>query len=198
MSEYRIRSTGEVKNQGQIRRDNPNVSLPRVWNDNVNETLGIDPVLASPKPDPSGDYKVVVRNGVEQDANGNWVWAWTENDMFSEYTEEVTDENDVTTTNVVTVQAQIDAYEANKLATKREGLVVTMRQARLALAQEDKLQLVEDAIALIPEPDRTTISIEWEYASTVERVSPWIDTMASALGMTDVEMDALFELAATL
>ena len=75
---------------------------------------------------------------------------------------------------------------------------VTMRQARLALAQEDKLQLVEDAIALIPEPDKTTISIEWEYASTVERLSPWIDIMASALGMTDVEMDALFELAATL
>jgi hypothetical protein len=76
MSEYRIRSTGEVKTQGQIRSMHPNVSLPKVWNANVNETLGIDPVLASPKPDPSGDYKVVVRNGVEQDANNNWVWAW--------------------------------------------------------------------------------------------------------------------------
>jgi hypothetical protein len=118
--------------------------------------------------------------------------------MFTEYEEEVTDDQGVMTTNVVTVQSQIDAYEANKLATKREGLVVTMRQARLALAQENKLQLVEDAIALIPEPDKTTISIEWEYASTVERVSPWIDTMATALGMTGEEMDALFELAATL
>jgi len=198
MSEYRIRSTGEVKTQGQIRSMHPNVSLPKVWNANVNETLGIDPVLASPKPDPSADYKSVVRNGVEQDANGNWVYAWTERDMFTEYTEEVTDDQGVTTTNVVTVQDQIDAYEAAALAQKREGLVVTMRQARLALAQENKLQLVEDAIALIPEPDRTTISIEWEYASTVERLSPWIDIMASALGMTDVEMDALFELAATL
>ena len=198
MSEYRIRSTGEVKSQGQIRSDNPNVSLPKVWNDNVNETLGIDPVLASPKPEPSGDYKVVVRNGVEQDANGNWVYAWTERDMFTEYLEDVTDDQGVTTTNVVTVQDQIDAYEAQQLATKRKGLVVTMRQARLALAQENKLQLVEDAIALIPEPDKTAISIEWEYASTVERLSPWIDIMASALGMTDIEMDALFELAATL
>jgi len=176
----------------------PNVSLPKVWNANVNETLGIDPVLASPKPEPSADYKSVVRNGVEQDANGNWVHAWTERDMFTEYTEEVTDDQGVTTTNVVTVQDQIDAYEAAALAKKRESLVVTMRQARLALAQENKLQLVEDAIALIPEPDKTTISIEWEYASTVERLSPWIDIMASALGMTDVEMDALFELAATL
>jgi len=197
MSEYRIRSTGEVKTQGQIRSDHPNTSLPKVWTAATCEGLGIDPVLPSPQPEPSGDYKVVVRNGVEQDANGNWVYAWTERDMFTEYTEEVT-EDGVTTTNVVTVQDQIDAYEAAALAKKREGLVVTMRQARLALAQEDKLQLVEDAIALIPEPDKTTISIEWEYASTVERLSPWVDIMASALGMTDVEMDALFELAATL
>ena len=108
MSEYRIRSTGEVKTQGQIRSMHPNVSLPKVWNANVNETLGIDPVLASPKPEPSGDYKVVVRNGVEQDANGNWVHAWTENDMFQEYT----DDDD----NVVTVQDQIDAKVAADIA----------------------------------------------------------------------------------
>ena len=81
---------------------------------------------------------------------------------------------------------------------KRPRTSVTMRQARLALAQAGKLQLIEDAIALIPEPDKTIISIEWEYGSVVERLSPWVATMASALGMTDVEMDALFELAATL
>lgn len=198
MSEYRIRSTGEVKTQGQIRSDHPNTSLPKVWTAATCESLGIDPVLPSPQPAPSGDYKVVVRDGVEQDDNGNWVYAWTERDMFTEYEEEVTDEDGVTTTSVVTVQSQIDAYEANKLATKREGMVVTMRQARLALSQAGKLTMVNDAIAVMDEPDKTTVSIEWEYGSTVERVSPWIDTMATALGMTGEEMDALFELAATL
>jgi len=118
MSEYRIRSTGEVKTQGQIRSMHPNVSLPKVWNANVNETLGIDPVIASPKPEPSGDYKVVVRNGVEQDANGNWVHAWTENDMFQEYT----DDDD----NVVTVQDQIDA----KVAADNAALEATERSTR--------------------------------------------------------------------
>jgi hypothetical protein len=118
MSEYRIRSTGEVKSQGQIRSMHPNVSLPKVWNTNVNETLGIDPVLASPKPDPSGDYKTVVRNGVEQDASGNWVWAWTENDMFQEYTD---DEG-----TVVTVQDQIDA----KVAADNAALASTERATR--------------------------------------------------------------------
>jgi len=109
MSEYRIRSTGEVKTQGQIRSMHPNVSLPKVWNTNVNETLGIDPVLASPKPDPSGDYKTVVRNGVEQDANGNWVYAWTEQDMFQEYTD------DEGVTHSVTDQQA--AYDAQNTAT---------------------------------------------------------------------------------
>ena len=122
MSEYRIRSTGEVKTQGQIRRDNPNVSLPKVWNENVNEALGIDPVLASPQPEPSGDYKIVVRDGVEQDANSNWVYAWTERDMFSEYTE--TDEEGVETT--VTIQDQIDA----KVSTDTATLAATERATR--------------------------------------------------------------------
>ena len=122
MSEYRIRSTGEVKTQGQIRSMHPNVSLPKVWNTNVNETLGIDPVLASPKPEPSGDYKVVVRNGVEQDANGNWVHAWTENDMFQEYTDD-----EGVTHSVADQQAAYDASESAKLAenerSKRDDLL---------------------------------------------------------------------------
>jgi len=124
MSEYRIRSTGEVKTQGQIRSMHPNVSLPKVWNVNVNETLGIDPVIASPKPEPSEDYKVVVRNGVEQDANGNWVYAWIENDMFQEYT----DDDD----NVVTVQAQKDA----KVAADNAALEATERATRDTLLKE--------------------------------------------------------------
>ena len=118
MSEYRVRSTGEVKSQGQIRKDNPNVSLPKVWNENVNEALGIDPVLIAPSPELSGDYKVAVRNGVEQDANGNWVYAWTERDMFQEYT----DDDD----NVVTVQDQIDA----KVAADNAALASTERATR--------------------------------------------------------------------
>ena len=81
---------------------------------------------------------------------------------------------------------------------KRQDMVVTMRQARLALHQAGKLSLVDDAIALIPEPDKSLISIEWEYASTVERTSPWMSTMGSALGLSEEELDDLFILAATL
>ena len=122
MSEYRVRATGEVHNQGQIRRDNPNISLPRVWNANVCNVLGIDPVLASPKPDTTGDYKIVVRDGVEQDANNNWVYAWVERDMFSEYT----DEEGVVHTKAEqeqAYQAKLDAEEAERVRSERDRLL---------------------------------------------------------------------------
>ena len=116
--EFRVRSSGEVKNQGEIRKLNPNVSLPKVWNSNVYETLGIDPVFETPKPDTTGDYKVVVRNGVEQDSNNNWVQAWVERDMFSDTTED-----GITTTKAeheTAYQARLDADAADSVRAERE------------------------------------------------------------------------------
>ena len=161
MSEYRIRSTGEVKTQGQIRSMHPNVSLPKVWNANVNETLGIDPVLASPKPEPSGDYKVVVRNGVEQDANGNWVHAWTENDMFQEYT----DDDD----NVVTVQDQIDAkvaadnaaLEATERATRDDLLKATDHYGLSDVTMTEAMTAYRQALRDVPQQAGFPQTITW-------------------------------------
>jgi hypothetical protein len=161
MSEYRIRSTGEVKTQGQIRSMHPNVSLPKVWNANVNETLGIDPVIASPKPEPSGDYKVVVRNGVEQDANGNWVHAWTENDMFQEYT----DDDD----NVVTVQDQIDAkvaadnaaLEATERATRDDLLKATDHYGLSDVSMTDAMTAYRQALRDVPQQQGFPQTITW-------------------------------------
>jgi hypothetical protein len=83
MSEYRNRTTGEVKTQGQWRAANPNMSLPRVWNDSVLDALDLDPVLRSPAATTTA-YQTSVRDGVEQDANGNWVEKYVARDMFSD------------------------------------------------------------------------------------------------------------------
>ena len=48
MSEYRVRANGELKSETDLRLENRNVSFPKVWNTNVFEALGIDPVLAAP------------------------------------------------------------------------------------------------------------------------------------------------------
>ena len=116
--EYRIQSTGEVKTQGEVRRMHSNTSLPRVWDANVCTELGIDPVLAAPKPEASAAYKQVGRNGAVQDANGNWVEAYVETDMFADTTED-----GVTTTKAeheTAYQAKLDADAAKSVRTQRD------------------------------------------------------------------------------
>jgi hypothetical protein len=117
--EYRIQSTGEVKTQGEVRRMHSNTSLPKVWDANVCTALGIDPVLAAPKPDTTG-YTQAVRNGATQDANGNWVQAWSVVDMFADYT----DDEGVTHTKAeheAAYQADLDAKAAESVRTQRDA-----------------------------------------------------------------------------
>ena len=161
MSNYRVRSTGEVKSQGQLRKDNPNVSLPKVWNENVNEALGIDPVLESPKPAPSADYKSVVSNGVEQDANGNWVYAWTEQDMFQEYTDD-----DGVTHSVADQQAAYDAANTATLAAeeraKRDNLLKeTDHYALSDVAMSAEMTTYRQALRDVPGQSKFPASITW-------------------------------------
>ena len=83
MAEYRDRTTGEVKTQGQLRKENPNMSMPKVWNDNVHDALNVDPVLPSPAAS-VGQYQISVRDGVEQNSNGDWVEKYVARDMFTD------------------------------------------------------------------------------------------------------------------
>ena len=118
--EYRVQSSGEVLTQGQIRKLNSNTSLPRVWDANVCSALGIDPVLEAPKPEVTG-YTQAVRDGATQDANGNWVQAWSVVDMFADTTED-----GVTTTKAeheAAYQADLDAKAADAVRTKRDKLL---------------------------------------------------------------------------
>ena len=120
MSEYRNRTTGEVKTQGQWRAANPNMSLPRTWKAATLEALNLDAVLRSPAAT-TGAYQSSVRDGVEQDANGNWVEKYVARDMFADTTED-----GVTTTKAeheAAYQATLDAAEAERNRTKRDGLL---------------------------------------------------------------------------
>ena len=103
MGEYRNRTTGEIKTQGEWRKDYPNTSFPRIWTQATLDFLELDAVLAAPKPTP-GTYQTVRKNGAVQDSKGNWVENWEVVSMFSEYT----DEEGVTHT----VAEQEAAYQA--------------------------------------------------------------------------------------
>ena len=121
MSEYRNRTTGEVKTQGEWRAANPNMSLPRVWKAATLDALDLDAVLAAPQPTP-GDYQRVVRDGVVQDANGNWVENYVARDMFSDTTAE---DGTVTTKaeHEAAYQATLDERTAEANRTKRNTLL---------------------------------------------------------------------------
>jgi hypothetical protein len=120
MGEYRNRTTGEVKTQGEWRADFTNMSLPRVWKTATLDALDLDPVLKSPAAT-VGDYQVSVRDGVVQDANGNWVENYVARDMFSDTTED-----GVTTTKAeheAAYQATLDDETAERNRNKRNDLL---------------------------------------------------------------------------
>jgi len=122
MTEYRDRTTGELKSQGQLRKENPNMSMPKVWGTNVFDALNVDPVLRAPQPtDGIGAYQSVRRNGVVQDANSNWVEAWQIADMFADTTED-----GVTTTKAAheaAYQQGLDDSAAESNRSQRDKLI---------------------------------------------------------------------------
>ncbi len=161
MSEYRERLTGEVKTQGQIRRDNPNRSLPKVWTKETCDSLCIDAVLETPQPDPSGDFKVVVRNGVDMNAKSQWVYAWIEREMFTEYTDNEG--------NTVTVQAQKDAKTAADNAalaaserTKRDDLLKATDHYGLSdVTMSEAMTTYRQALRDVPQQTDFPGTITW-------------------------------------
>ena len=117
MSEYRNRTTGVVKTQGQWRNEFANMSLPRVWKAATLDALDLDPVLRSPAAT-VGAYQTSVRDGVVQDANGNWVENYVARDMFQDTTED-----GVTTTKAdheAAYQATLDAATATANRATRD------------------------------------------------------------------------------
>ena len=96
-------------------------------------------------------------------------------------------------------QAGYEAALAGEMTARRAKLVVTMRQARRALLDAGLLDQVDAAIAAIADAtERRQAEIDWEYATTVERLWPWVQTLGAALGLSAEALDALFEQAATL
>jgi hypothetical protein len=172
--EYRIQSTGEVKTQGEVRRMHSNTSLPKVWDANVCTALGIDPVLAAPKPDTTG-YTQAVRNGATQDANGNWVQAWSVVDMFADTTED----------GVTTTKAEHEAaYQADLDAKAKEAAIAEINatfEEEIAAVKEGYL---EDEIKSWPQQ----VAEAEAYQADNTAVTPLLDAMVATKGGTKDEL----------
>ena len=134
MAEYRHTETGEVKTQGQWRSHYSNVSLPRAWKQATLDGLNLEAVLASPAATTT-QYQNSVRDGVVQDANGNWVENYVARDMFAD----TTDEDGVTTT-----KAEHEAAYQTGLDDKVAESHRTTRNKRLA--ETDYLALSDNTL----------------------------------------------------
>jgi hypothetical protein len=153
-----------------IRRANPNVSMPKQLSDELISEFGYE--LIQQKEKPVGD---VVTEGtpVFNEETQQWEQAWDVRD-FTE--EEI----------------------AQNLADRRVAMIVSPRQARLALLNAGLLSNIETAITSLEEPTKSAVQIEWEYAVSIERNSSWVIAMTESLGMTPEDVDDLFEIAKEL
>lgn len=70
--EIRMRDDGALISDEEFRARFPETSFPPVMGPELLDQFGADAVLASPV----GPCTAAVRNGVTQDALGNWVEVW--------------------------------------------------------------------------------------------------------------------------
>ena len=114
MAKYRHRETGEVKSKLEWEKHHSNTSFPNNWNADILDSLSLDNVFSSPRPDPTSEYKLVYVSGYTQDEKGDWYEDWSEKDKFVDY---VDGDN-----NTITAASQIIEYENNKLKVEESGV----------------------------------------------------------------------------
>jgi len=148
MSEYRERTTGEVKTQGEWRAAFKNMSLPKVWNSNVCDAMNIDPVLASPAATTSA-YQTSVRDGVEQNSNKDWVEKYVAKDMFADTT--VDGKTTTKAEHEKAYQATLDATTAtNHRSTRDSKLAETDWTAMSDVTMADNMKTYRQALRDLP------------------------------------------------
>lgn len=78
-------ATGMPKTKVQIINENKNISLPRVWTEDILELLGVANVEKT-QPEVS-KYELAIRDGIEE-IDGVWKEKWIVQSKFIEYTDE--------------------------------------------------------------------------------------------------------------
>ena len=148
MGEYRERTTGEVKTQGEWRAAFKNMSLPKVWNSNVCDAMNIDPVLASPAATTSA-YQTSVRDGVEKDSKGNWVEKYVAKEMFADTT--VDGKTTTKADHEKAYQATLDANTATaNRATRDSKLAETDWHGMSDVTMADNMKTYRQALRDLP------------------------------------------------
>lgn len=166
---YAILNSGTITEYPAVLRAHlPNTSFPENWPGG--EIEGSTYVQVQPAPPPA--YDSATQNLTEATpvlVSGVWTQQWTVTDASA-------------------------AEIAERLVARREAMTCTPRQARLALAFAGLLSAVEAWVAA----QGDAAQIEWEYASEIRRTVGLVTSAATGLGMTEEQIDDLFDYAVTL
>ena len=152
---YRIKSTGEIKSQGELRKMFYNTSFPRVWDESVLDHIGVDPVFESPTP-ATTRYQTAFKSGVKQ-LNGKWVWAWTIGPTFTSNEEATAAEQQA-----AYVQ-RIDDEQAKAIRADRDKLLVNTDWTQVADSPVDLVSwgIYREALRNIPNQEGFPFNVEW-------------------------------------
>ena len=110
---YRIRSSGDIKSQGEIRKMHPNTSLPRVWDESISEALGIDVIFEGPQASGGDQYQYSQAAGIEQ-VNGKWYTKYVLGPIFTDNDEATAAEQEAA------YKATKDAEQAKNVRAERD------------------------------------------------------------------------------
>lgn len=160
--------TGEFETIAQLRRAFPNTTIPR--NPNNDQLTAFGRVYVEPTEPPLGD--LATQGEPLKGDDGVWRQTWNVRD-----------------------------YTAEELEQQRQAAIpqsITPRQARLGLLGAGLLSQVDPAIESLASPAKEQAQIEWEYATSIERDSEWINQLGTALGLDSAGIDELFKQAAEL
>jgi len=160
MNEFRMRSDGKIVTEQEYRLNNPNKMFPAVL---VPDDA--DPILKSPPPTVVNTR--AVRDGVEQDALGNWVEKWK--------------------------SIPLTAEEIANLNKKPVPQFVAMWQARDVLIKHNLINDVIGFINAIQDPvERRRAQSKFEFSNTVQRNDPLVNYVVTKAGYSQSQIDDLF------
>lgn len=165
----RIRETGAVVYDDELRRMYPDTSFPLVLSEDLLNDYGADPVLEGAQPTLT-ENQYARYDGVEE-ISGQW---------FTKYVAVGYTEEELT--------ARTEQW--------RQSASCSPFQGKAALFNAG---LLDDVETLISAAETSTIvKLAWANASEWRRSSQMITSLASALSMTDEQVDDLFKAASQI
>jgi hypothetical protein len=131
---YLVKKTNEIVSQGELRKRNPEISLPAIFDAETLEFLGVEAVIELPAPVVSS-IEEAYRDGAVKDAEGNWTIKWSVRPIFAD----IKDESGA----VVKTQAQ---QEADYIKSQNS---YKFQAALDAFARERDFDGINDAVSYV-------------------------------------------------